>query len=224
MLHAKTYQTPNAIDPGEAPPSRPWRVVPNPSHNDVRFNAERLLEEVERAGSPRSQRSMRAFVFDADENAPVHDQLPSVEDARLYAGRILNSSPKQESMRLMELGQRTEKFGSEPKTLWNKRYWYYIIAFLLLIVMIGIAVGVSKKKGNTPSSSATPAPVYSEQERLSQIIKFLTADFYNQNFVCFRLEITSPEIQSFLTPKNCLYHLCRSFYILMATRFYNILR
>ena len=28
------------------------------------------------------------------------------------------------------------------------------------------------------------------------------ADFYNQNFVCFRLEITSPEIQSFLTPKK----------------------
>lgn len=186
MLHAKTYQTPNAIDPGEAPPSRPWRVVPNPSHSDVRINAERLLEEVERAGSPRSQRSMRAFVFDTDDNAPVHDQLPSVEDARLYAGRILDSSPKQETMRLTELGQRTENVGIEPKSSWNKRRCCFIIAFLLLIVIIiRIAVGVSKNKRNTPISSATPAP---RQDRASLIINFLTKtgvsdfeDFENEN-------------------------------------------
>lgn len=115
MLNPKTYQTPNAIDPGEAPPSRPSRRISAtasvPSVQDVRLNAARLLQETETVSSsphrhhhsPTSM-SRNTFPYDADDrrdeempyimnNMSSHEgaSLPSVEEARLYAGRILSA-------------------------------------------------------------------------------------------------------------------------------------
>jgi hypothetical protein len=162
MLNAKTYQTPNAIDPGEAPPSRPWRIEKAQSLQEVRSNAARLLEEVDiTTSSPgsRSQKSMRSFVFDSDDRSTIsHDQLPSVDEARLYAGRILNTSPKYETARLTA-GEPTEKLGFFDevgyKQTYSRRCRNYVIAFVLvLIVIIGIAVGVSKNKGSASKSAS----------------------------------------------------------------------
>jgi len=175
MLNAKTYQTPNAIDPGEAPPSRPWRIEKAQSLQEVRSNAARLLEEVDiTTSSPgsRSQKSMRSFVFDSDDRSTIsHDQLPSVDEARLYAGRILNTSPKYETARLTA-GEPTEKLGFFDevgyKQTYSRRCRIYAIAFfLVLIVIISIAVGVSKNRGSSSESAsaslgAPPATIAGE--------------------------------------------------------------
>jgi len=156
MLPAKAYQTPNAIDPGEAPPSRPWRVVPANAAEQVRTNAARLLEEAERP-SARSERNLRAFVYDSDDATVIHDQLPSVDEARLYAGRILNSSPKLETVRLTDqMSHRTEtiRFDTQRQRS-SKRYWLLVVAFIVLVsIILGIAVGASKNKSKASSAEA----------------------------------------------------------------------
>jgi len=94
MLGPKDWQTPNAIDPGEAPPSRPVRLIAqqqdeettatttSTSSDEIHQHAERLLAMAEKAHHDDDD--------DGIETSSV--QLPSVEEARLYAERILHAS------------------------------------------------------------------------------------------------------------------------------------
>ena len=206
MLNPREYQTPNALDPGEAPPSRPSRRAPA----DIRSNAARLLGEADRSSSVRSMQnttgtsnsaSFRVFPYDAKGDADddyVHDQLPSVEEARMYAGRILSANSTRD-LTEQQQEERARLTNSVPITPLgsaqerrNRLMCNCCCAFVGLIAIIFIAVFVHKEQEhlrhhNAPTTAPVPVspdnqtpppalPTGGLSERLNQALQFLSAN------------------------------------------------
>ena len=118
------FQTPNVIDPGESAPGRPSRKGGDGFHNgddntappgsfgsdDIRARASFLLQQ-DNGYKPNPRAFGRTKVIfnpstnpqdddgEIDPESPVHDQLPSVEQARMFAATILNESERRDSRR-----------------------------------------------------------------------------------------------------------------------------
>lgn len=198
MLNPKTYQTPNALDPGEAPPSRPSRNVRRtnddarnveiPSVEEVRMNAARLLSDEE---DPHS-----TFPYDKDDDdVPVHDQLPSVEEARQYAGRILRAktgrdlSPDHiERQHLTGIGKSiplvTPPHQIAARNRLFRRIFYGFVVVMVIVAISAIAVHIQRNHRTVyvqvplPKDGPTNAPTAEvlggpPSERLMQTIYFL---------------------------------------------------
>ena len=218
MLNPKEYQTPHAIDPGEAPPSRPSRrfSAETPQVEDVRANAARLLQASEdaRTSSPTQTRTI-SFPFDADdrredEENVFHGSLPSVEEARLYAGRILSAkstrdlSPESaERARLTSAGGlkgvplTTPPHVLEARRRRARQCLLALFVVSLCLIVVGLSVNISKAHDSSGYSNATPSTPQQQvdpdtvSQRMTETLEFLTN---------FRIS-SKEDLQDKLTPQ-----------------------
>lgn len=198
------FQTPNAIDPGEDLPSRPSRraVADVPSVQDVRMNAARLLQDTEEIPI---EQTNATFPYDADDNRDEEfgddrysGSLPSVEEARLYAGRILSAkstrdlSPESaERARLTDENYKNSLGKNNiPLTDYNgerrkRRIKCFLGASLIVImgiVIIALAVRVSNPSEATGISSpetSLPSSTPQLSTRMKRTVDFLESNSYS---------------------------------------------
>jgi len=208
MLGKTQYQTPNAIDLGERAPSRPARkgsaggaaaVADVPSVRDVRKNAALLLQATEEIPIPPSDTDSNShrgsFPYDADDNRDEdydhHEpkgyghSLPSVEEARMYAGRILSSRSTDVNM---ERARLTDHQGGNM-SLSDKYYYrerrkrcyvrcavtFFVLIMGIVIVMLSARLS-SRAHLGASSTSGSAKPIKGKpqhSERLKQTISFL---------------------------------------------------
>lgn len=213
MLGNKEYQTPNAIDPGDDLPSRPSRrgsaVADVPSVKDVRMNAARLLQDTEEI--PIEGTSPRSFPYDADDNrdeefgdeGKYSSSLPSVEEARLYAGRILSarssrelSPDSAERARLTDANFRSMQKNSIPLADFNgvrrKRRIKCCLGALLVIFVIAVIVAlssnVSKPEGDFYHFHSSQPHL---SKRMQRTVEFLESQGYS----------TAESLQDYMSPQ-----------------------
>jgi len=233
MLGNVEYKTPNAIDLGERPPSRPARkggvsssaaVADVPSVRDVRKNAALLLQATEEipitSAESKNNPNGSSFPYDADDNRDEEydddgggrysTSLPSVEEARMYAGRILSArSTRDLSPASMERARLTDNDQGNGGARLSHKYYYgerrkrcyvrCILAFLVIVlfaVIIALSAQLanrSKVRGSSPtSSSSSSSPQHSE--RLKQTVGFL--DDYSYSSADALKDATSPQFQA----------------------------
>jgi len=230
MLGHVEYQTPNAIDPGERAPSRPTRkggsastaVADVPSVKDVRKNAALLLQATEEIPINTAETDTTptgSFLYDAsdnrnedydDEGGKYSSSLPSVEEARMYAGRILSArSTNNVSPASMERARLTDNHQGKSGVSLSEKYYFgerrkrcyvrclvAVLVMVLAVVIIDLTAKLSRRSGNGRkdpiSGSFRPGPQHSE--RLKQTIAFL--DDYSYSSAEAMKDPTSPQFMA----------------------------
>jgi len=183
------FETPNVIDPGDLPPSRPRRspsdeqrgVSCNNSHtasthsdsddeeyHQARESSARLLRDINDLDlSPRPYDP-----YEEEEEQQQHS-LPSVEQARTYAASLLRETERTKSPKSSFYEEstplamdRTVKLASPSKSGHLVRKRVYSVAvrvcLIVLLVILGIVLGVALTGGNSnnsESSKTSPPPV-----------------------------------------------------------------
>ena len=194
MLNPREYQTPNALDPGEAPPSRPSRRVPEPGDTlpsaSSSFPAQKLPSAFQDSN------------YD-NESYTVHDQLPSVEEARMYSARILQQNSQRDlgaGSTEAERARLTDSIPLNPlmRDVREQRKRRFVrlccgLVGALAVVMVIVFVAVEAKSPSpspaapqTVASPPTPPPHVTDDPptpqptgispRLQQALQFLSAN------------------------------------------------
>lgn len=200
MLGNKEFQTPNAIDPGDDLPSRPSRrgsaVADVPSVEDVRMNAARLLQDTEEIPID----GPNDFPYDADDNRDEEfgeddrysSSLPSVEEARMYAGRILSGARSSrdlspgatERARLTNANFKGFSKHGIPLSDFNgarrKRRFKCCLGALLFIILgaiiLGLSTSGSKSRGDLYNFHSSHPQL---SERMKKAVEFLKSKGYS---------------------------------------------
>jgi Leucine-rich repeat (LRR) protein len=223
------FETPNVIDPGDLPPSRPQRqesVSRRDSNTDstgeissssssseeyntksaARESATRLLRDIDDI----DHLTQDYDPYDEEEGASgttSHEQLPSVEEARMYATSLLSSSNKTPGRRGGARDQetvplalhRTIKLDSpSSKHLVRKRIIRCLVPVLVVLgllaatISIGLALVNRMADNENGNNNGSGSGSYTDSERYHQTVQFLS-----QQQISARIDLNSAG-----TPQN----------------------
>jgi hypothetical protein len=174
-----TFETPNVIDPGDAPPSRPRRLS-GPASNEiltveeVRQNAARLLNETTDVTYSPVHRNRPRMHHRGGSDDDVEDgrssQLPSVDEARMYASNLLSLSgrkhPWSKSAQATGVSSsesqplaldRTVRLDQPSKRFVRNRFYRRLAIVVAVVVVLSLCITaiVLKKKSSAGSSSSS---------------------------------------------------------------------
>jgi Leucine-rich repeat (LRR) protein len=195
------FETPNVIDMGDLPPSRPRRQSSIEQQRERRdsntdstdensTSSEELLHEPARDSATRLLRDMGDLdhlaqdydPYDEEEAAVTHEQLPSVEEARMYATSLLSAEskrrPYQQETTPLSLSRTIKLDSPNSKHLVRKRLVRCLVPFMVVIGLLGttIALGIALvnrlSEQSTGSSSVQRVP----ETRHEQIADFLAKE------------------------------------------------
>jgi hypothetical protein len=178
------FDTPNVIDPGDAPPSHPSRSSTNDDHDDnhryadddIRTKATRLLSESRKSSFSFVSKSYKDFSFvdEEDDEDGRGSQLPSVEDARMYAVSVLSASAERNhspifirqpagsssSEKMSFSLDRTVKLDTPSQRFVRHRIIQRIIICLVIalivlaIILTGVILGTRSSSSSSPSDQS----------------------------------------------------------------------
>jgi hypothetical protein len=234
MMKRPDFLSPNAIDSGDVPPTRPSRRVSSSEIDGevVRETATRLLQEsstsfsrgrqsinIERT-SHLENNGMRGLLDDDEEsNDTPYSSLPSVEEARMYAGLVLSAqsardlspeSAERSHGNLTPLAKEKVKINRgvplatphyilERQKLFRSRALCAFISVFIIATLIGLSVRVSQLSQNqaAPSNDTSNTnKILARSPRLGDTITFLTRySISNRDYID---DETSPQFQAAL--------------------------
>jgi hypothetical protein len=229
MMKRPDYLSPNAIDCGDVPPSRPSRRFSSSEIDgeEIRENATRLLQQNSDSFSRGRQsinidrnydlekKGMKGLLDDDDDddeesNDLPYSSLPSVEEARMYAGLVLtaqsardlspesaerfrgNQTPIVKEKVTLNRGVPliTPPYILEKQKRFRSRVLCAFVIISIIVTVIALSVHVSQLSKNKPS------PVQGRSPRLDETIQFLTRySISNRNSLD---DETSPQYQAAL--------------------------
>ena len=150
---AVTFESPNVIDPGELPPTRPTRADSSTASTSDGDDED---YQKERESTARLLNDIADLDLEGQPYDPYEHSLPPVEEARLYATSLLKNAEHEEQRPLSLDRTVVLSRPSKSKHLVRKRILSVAWKVLLIVFLFALAIGLGSALARENDKAAIP--------------------------------------------------------------------